>query len=171
MTSSILKPVIAKMMFFILSFITVFSLSSKAGGIVFEIYLNNKLLLKQQYNKVISGSPELQLDETNRNDNLRIFFTSCGASGKTRSVGIRDENNKLLKEWTFTNSSSSDLFMTIPVKEILALQKNKSNASLKLYYFSPEQFPDGQMLASVQSGKKSVAWIDQKGVPTADFRF
>lgn len=155
MTSSILKPLVGKVMLLIISFVTFSSLSSKAGGIVFEIYLNNKLLLKQQYNKVVSGSPDLQLGDANSNDNLRIFFTSCGRSGKTRSVGIRDENNKLLKEWTFTNSNSSDLSMTIPVKEILALQKDKPAGSLKLFYFSPEQFPNGQMLASVQATKKA----------------
>ena len=155
MTSSILRPLAGKVMMLIISFITLTSLSGNAGGIVFEIYLNNKLLLKQQYNKVISGSPDLQLGEANSNDNLRIYFTSCGQSGKTRSVGIRDENNKLLKEWTFANSNSSDLSMTIPVKEILALQKGKPAGSLKLYYFSPGQFPNGQMLASVQATKKT----------------
>ena len=158
MTSSILKFLAGKVMPMILSLITLCSLSGKAGGIVFEIYLNNKLLLKQQYGKVVSGSPDLQLTEANSNDNLRIFFTSCSPSGKTRSVGIRDENNNLLKEWTFTKSVSSDLSMTIPVKDILALQKGKPAGSLKLYYFSPEQFPNGQMLASVQSVKKSTVW-------------
>ena len=155
MVRSVLKPVMAKVMFFILTFITVLSLSSKAGGIVFEIFMNNKLLLKNQYGKVVAGSEVLQLGEADRNENLRILFTSCNATGKTRSVGVRDENNNLLKEWVFTNSSSSDLSMTIPVKDILALQKGKSTASLKLYYFSPDQFRDGQLLAFVPSGNKS----------------
>lgn len=153
------KPVLAKLMFFLLTFITAFSLSSRAGGITFEIYLNDNLVLKNQYNKVVSGSSELQLNEANNNDNLRIFFRSCNATGKTRSVGVRDGNNKLLKEWTFPNSSSTDLSMTIPVKEILALQKDKSATTLRLYYFSPDQFPEGQMLASVPNGKKSTVSI------------
>ncbi|MES1181489.1 MAG: hypothetical protein ABUL44_01715 [Flavobacterium sp.] len=158
MTSSIFKKTLAKAVLFIFSFITILSFSSKAGGITFEIYLNNKLLLKNQWNKVVAGSPDLQLDDASSDDNLRIYFTACHATGKTRSVGIKDENNNLLKEWTFTNSTSSDLSMTIPVKEILALKKGKSTGTLTIYYFSPDQFPNGQMLASVQPGKKNTVY-------------
>jgi len=149
MIRTIFKPVIAKTLFFLLSLFTVFSFSSKAGGIVFEIFLNNKLLLKQQYGKIVEGSATLQLANASNDDNLRINFSSCHATGKTRSVGIRNENNKLLKEWVFPNTTSSSLSMTIPVKEILALQKDKSAASLTL-------------LASVLPDKKSTVY--QRGV-------
>ena len=164
MTTSFFKPAWIKSLALCIVFFSGFSTISKAGGIVFEIYLNNKLLLKQAYNKVVSGSPDLQFTTANYNDNLRIVFTACGASSKTRSVGIKNENGEVVKKWDFVNSAASDLSMSIPVKEILALQKNKSNASLKLFYFSPDQFQDGFQLASLQPGKKELTILSDPKV-------
>jgi hypothetical protein len=158
MRVSIFKSTLVKSIALGFIFLSAFSTKSKAGGIVFEIYLNNNLLLKQAYSKVVSGSPDLNLTTANYNDNLRIFFSSCGASSKTRSVGIKNENNEVIKKWDFENSSTSDLSMTIPVKEILDLQKGKTTNALRLFYFSPDQFKEGFMLASVQSSKKELAF-------------
>jgi hypothetical protein len=158
MRVSIIKTALVKSFVLGFVFLTAFSTMSKAGGIVFEIYLNNNLLLKQQYNKIVSGSPDLQLTSANANDNLRIFFKSCNASSKTRSVGVKNENGEVVKKWDFTNSLETDLSMTIPVKEILELQKGKTAGALKLFYFSPDQFKDGYMLASVKTAKKEVAF-------------
>ena len=158
MTKSMFKPGLLKLLLPGFIFLSAFVNDSKAGGITFEIYLNNQLLLKQRYNKIEAGSPDLQFTSANYNDNLRIFFRSCGASSKTRSVGVKNENNEVLKKWDFENSSSTDLSMTIPVKEILNLQKSKPGSSLRLFYFSPDQFQDGYMLASLQTGKKNTAF-------------
>lgn len=147
-----MKPLFASILL-----LTIFSTSSHAGGYAFEIYLNNKLLLKQQHKTVISGSPLLQLTSANANDNLRILFTNCGMTRKTRSIAIKDENNATIKEWEFANATASDFTMTIPVKEILAIQKKKGNAVLKIYYFSPDHFTEGQMLASLQPESKKIA--------------
>jgi hypothetical protein len=168
MTPSIFKPAVIKSLMLGIIFLSAFQLQSKAGGIVFEIYLNNNLLLKQQYNKIISGSPAPKLTSTSYNDNLRILFSSCGESSVTRSVGVRNDKNELVKKWDFVNSSTSDLSMTIPVKEILDLQKGKSISALKLFYYSPDQFKDGYMLASVLPANKSVAFeskIQGKYIP------
>ena len=141
-------------------FITVFTATSYAGGYAFEIYLNNKLLLKQQHKTVISGSSLLQLTDANANDNLRIMFTNCGMTRKTRSIAIKDENENIVKQWDFPNATGDDFVMTIAVKEILALQKKKANTTLKIFYYSPDQFTQGQMLASLQPEGKKVAIID-----------
>ena len=158
MLNSLIKSSLVKSFILGFIFLSAFHTEGKAGGIVFEIYLNNNLLLKQQYNKIISGSPNLQLTAANYNDNLRILFSSCGASSKTRSVGIKNEKNELIKKWDFAISSTSDLSMSIPVKEILELQKGSSASSLRLFYFSPDQFNDGYLLASLQPSKKNVAY-------------
>jgi hypothetical protein len=157
MQVSIFKSTMVKSIALGFIFLSAFTTKNNAGGIVFEIYLNNNLLLKQAYNKVVSGSPELNLSTAKYDDKLRIFFSSCGASSKTRSVGIKNDNNEVIKKWDFENSSTSDLSMTIPVKEILDLQKGKSASSLRLFYFSPDQFKEGFMLASVQASKKELA--------------
>jgi len=156
--SKLMKPLLASILF-----LTIFSITSHAGGYAFEIYLNNKLLLKQQHKTVISGSPLLQLTSANANDNLRILFTNCGMTRKTRSIAIKDENNSTIKEWEFANATASDFTMTIPVKEILAIQKKKGNAVLKIYYYSPDHFTEGQMLASLQPEGKKVALKTNEG--------
>jgi hypothetical protein len=155
-TQPVNSTMIKRLLPFIL-FLTAFSFTSHAGGYAFEIYLNNKLLLKQQHKTVISGSPELYLTAANANDNLRILFTNCGMTRKARSIAIKDENNSIIKEWEFPNATTSDFTMTIPVKEILAVQKKKGNAALKIYYYSPDHFSEGQMLASLQPEGKKVA--------------
>ncbi len=156
--SSLLKSALLKLLVPGSILLSAFSSQSRAGGIVFEIYLNNQLLLKQAYNKIISGSPDLQLTAANYNDQLKIYFSSCHATSKTRSVGIKDENNEVIKKWDFENNTSSDISMTIPVKEILDLQKGKQASSLRLFFFSPDQFRDGYMLASLQPVKKNTAF-------------
>jgi len=138
-------------------FSTVFTATSYAGGYAFEIYLNNKLLLKQQHKTVIAGSPLLQLTSANANDHLRILFTNCGMTRKTRSIAVKDKNENIIKQWEFPNATGDDFAMTIPVKEILALQKKTTNATLKIFYFSPDQFTQGQQLASLQPEGKKVA--------------
>jgi len=158
MTTSMFKSGLLKLLVPGFILMSAFVNESKAGGITFEIYLNNQLLLKQRYNKIEAGSPDLQFTAANYNDNLRIFFRSCGTSSKTRSVGVKNENNEVLKKWDFENSSSTDLSMTIPVKEILSLQKSKPGAALRLFYFSPDQFQDGYMLASLLTAKKNTAF-------------
>lgn len=157
MLTSTIKPTWVKSFILGSILLSAFVIQSKAGGIVFEIYLNNKLLLKQSHDKIISGSPDLQLTSANYKDNLRILFSSCGTSSVTRSVGIKNERNILVKKWDFANSTSTDLSMTIPVKEILNLEKEKTT-SFKLFYFSPDHFKDGYMLASVLPFKKNVAF-------------
>ncbi len=137
--------------------ITILATTSYAGGYSFEIFLNNKLLLKQRHTTVIEGSPLLQLTAANANDNLRILFTNCGMTRKTRSIAIKDENGNNIKQWEFPNATGDDFVMSIPVKEILALQKKKANATLKIFYYSPDQFTQGQMLASLQPEGKKVA--------------
>lgn len=162
MLTSSIKRRILKSLFLGLIFLSAFQIQSKAGGIVFEIYLNNKLLLKQTYSKIVSGSPDLQLTSANYNDNLRILFSSCGESSVTRSVGIKNNKDELIKKWDFANSSTSDLSMSIPVKEILDLQKRKPVSGLKLFYFSPDQFKNGYMLASVLPANKSVVFESKR---------
>ena len=132
-----------------------FSLSAFAGGDVYEIYLNDKLVCKETH-KTISGSKELRLDKLNANDRLVIKYSHCGEVGKNRSIVIKDEKNNIIKEWKFTDGQNASV-MQIPVKELLALKA--TNASLKLYY-SAKQMPEGKMLTAIKIDNKKVAVND-----------
>lgn len=119
-----------------------------AGGVdSYEIYLNNKLLLRQLVTQPLSLK-SLPLDKANPNDQLVIYYSHCGTIGKGRKIAIKNEAGRVVKEWTFANASGTKTGMTIPVKEMLQLQKQYAKNQLSLYY-SSEQLPEGRMLAGV----------------------
>ncbi len=132
-----------------LCFIT-FSFTTKFGLDTYEIYLNDKLVLKQSVRQPLSLRV-LQLDKANTNDQLRINYIHCNTkgAGTHRNIVIKDENGKKLKDWSFANATGSDLTMAISVKELLALIKNNADHDLSLYYTSKE-LPKSEMLASLK---------------------
>jgi len=132
-----------------LCFIT-FSFTTKFGLDSYEIYLNDKLVLKQSVNQPLNLRV-LQLDKANANDQLRITYRHCTlkGAGTDRNIVLKDESGKKLKDWSFANTTGSDLSMTISVKELFALIKNNADHDLSLYYTSKE-LPKSQMLASLK---------------------
>lgn len=122
-----------------------FGFVSKYGGEGFEIYLNNKLVM-QQFGKQLASVNSLQLDQRFSNEQLTVKYYHCGQVGKNRHITIRDNQNKVLKDWRF-NDGSNNAAMNCPVNEILSLQKRNSN-SVNLYYSSAE-LPNGRLLTSI----------------------
>ena len=129
------------------------SFKSFAGGDVYEIYLNSKLVYKQTY-KLITGSNQLHFGKLNINDRIIIKYSHCGAVGQSRNIIIKDENNNVIKDWRFTDTKSNQSMMIIAVKELLSLKA--SSAVFKLYY-SAKQLPDGKMLAAITLDDKKLA--------------
>ncbi len=84
-----------------------------------------------------------------------------GQAGKGRSIAIKDEKGKILKEWTFANSTGSKKSMIIPVKELLQLAKNNSSSRLHLYY-AAQELPKGLMLTSLHLGKSNLIFNHKK---------
>lgn len=125
-----------------LLFIAMASFTAKPGGTdSYEIYLNNKLLLKQYVTQPLTLK-SLQLNKTNINDQLVIYYSHCGQIGKGRKIAIRDEKGNIVKEWKFANNGDG---MTIPVKELLALEQK----NLLSIFYTSEQLPQGRMLTGL----------------------
>jgi hypothetical protein len=91
----------------------------------------------------------LKLDKANEGDELRIKYTHCRMKGPGtgRSLTLQDEKGNTLKKWAFADAS--DFAMTVPVKELLQLEKKNSNHELSLHYASKER-PNGEMLAMLR---------------------
>jgi len=139
-------------------FLTTFSFAAIAGGDTYEIYLNNKLVFKQRVlNTTAVDLNSLQLTKENYNDELEVYYSHCGVTGTGRSIEIKDDKGNVLKEWKFKDVSGANASMTIPVKEILDLQKSNPNAALNLYYFSSKYLPKGRMIASIKLPGKNNA--------------
>ena len=131
------------------------SFTAKAGVDSYEIYLNNKLILRQAVNKPFTLH-SLQLDKANKDDQLVIYYSHCGAIGTDRSIVIKDDKGNTIKEWKFADASGSDnKGMTIPVKELLQLEKNYSQTNLNIVYFS-QQLPKGRALSVIQNSKSQI---------------
>jgi hypothetical protein len=127
---------------------TTFGFTSKFGLDGYEIYLNNKLILKKYVNQPLNLRV-LQLTKVNEGDELRIKYTHCRMKGPGtgRSLTLQDEKGNTLKKWDFADGS--DYAMTIPVKDLLQLEKKNSNHELSLRYASKER-PNGEMLAMLR---------------------
>jgi len=157
-----LKPALVKTFTLIVLCLTAFSFISKAGGDRYEIYLNDKRIMQRYVGQLAVDVSSLQLDKTNYNDKLVIYYSHCGTAGKGRTILIKDEQNKVLKEWKFADATRDDASMSIPVKDILDLQKSNVNANLGLYYFSSQYLPKGRMLTSIKLKEKNLA-LHQSG--------
>jgi len=129
---------------------TAFGFTTKFGLDSYEIYLNNKLILKQAVNQPLSLRV-LQLGKANDNDQLRITYKHCTVkgAGTNRSIAIKDEKGNILKKFEFANATGPDLNMVISVKDLLQLEKNNINHELSLHYTARE-LPKGEMLASLR---------------------
>ena len=145
---------------FAFAVLSLFTFKAIAGGDSYQIYLNNKLILKQYVTRPLNIK-SLQLDKANSNDQLVIFYSHCGQTGKGRSIAIKDDNGKILKEWKFANATGSNESMVIPAKELLQLAKNNIKTHLTLYY-TAQELPKGRMLTSVDLGKSSLTFNHPK---------
>ncbi len=117
------------------------------GGDSFQVYVDKKLVLDQAMHKYTSIK-NLELDTKNPNALVEVYYSHCGQIGKARHLQVRDENNRLLKEWTFEDGTGTKNFMNCTVKELVLLQKANGKSQLNLYYSSKE-LPKGQHLVSI----------------------
>jgi hypothetical protein len=151
MSTSISYRIAAKTLALLAVCATIFSFSTYRGAHSFRVYLNDKIVL-EQYVGAKEGAKTFELGKANYNDKLSVYYNECGQVGKGRSIAIRDENNKTLKEWRFADASSLAPDMSCKVGEILDLQKNKGG-KLQLFY-SSKVLPEGQLLAAIAVNKE-----------------
>ena len=130
-----------------------FSFSPKPGGEGFEISQGGKILTQKYGNNLEEGkSLQIQIIST---EPLIVKYYHCGRVGNNRIITVKDDQNKLLKEFHYADLKTPAPSMVVPLKDILTMKKG-SSVSLKLYYSSSE-LPKGRQLASIISGNTSLA--------------
>ena len=132
--------------------LTLATLYAKAGRDQFKVYLNNKLLLEQYVGESVSLK-QLQLEKANANDQLTFHYSHCGQIGTSRKIVVEDAKGNIIKKWEFADADGQNSGMVIPVKEVLALQKE----DLQFFYAS-NQLPKGMMIASFHVNNKTTSW-------------
>jgi hypothetical protein len=130
----------------------IYSFVSPTGGEGFEIYLDNKLVL-QQFNQEMKHTKNIQLTASDRNSELKVKFYHCGMAGKSRTLELKNADQKTVKQWQFDNSEGKNFAITVAVKDILSFQEKAGKSNIYLYYSSKEA-PQGRLLAGIVQGKK-----------------
>ena len=122
-----------------------FSFSSKMGGDHFEIFLNKKLVFRE-FVHMAKGVKSFELDQSNPEATLDIYYGHCGQTGKSRRIIIKDAQDRVLKQFNFSDATGK--YMSCKVKDLTNLQKKNSSSKFHLYYSSKE-IPKGKMLAAI----------------------
>jgi hypothetical protein len=120
-----------------------FSFTTGFGGDVFEIYLNGKQL-HQQFVHIDNSVKSIQLSSFNESDKLEVFYSHCGVMGTNRVLSLRNEQNEVVKEFKYGNTTSKRSLMVINRKDIGKMNDNK----VKLFYRSSE-LQAGKQLATI----------------------
>lgn len=123
------------------------SFSTNPGAHSFQVYLDSKLVL-DQYADTRTDAPKILLSSAEKYNQLIVKYNECGRTVTGRVITLKDEHNKVLKDWRFegTTSGYKDP-MTCNMKDIAALKQKGSN-TLKLFYSSKE-FPEGMQIANL----------------------
>jgi len=122
------------------------SFAINAGSDSFEIYINAKLVLKDY----VHGRKEVGTIMLNRNspeDAITVNYSHCGKIGTSRSISLKDRDNKVLKEWRFDDTQASKDPMAFKAEEIISSASQHSGLSL---IYSSNELPDGLVLATIQ---------------------
>jgi len=126
------------------------------GGDSFEIYIGKTLAL-QQFLYKDKAIKTVDLSVASATDELKVSFNHCGQTGTNRTVSIKD-NQQVLKQWKFADiKPGGSTQMNIPVKDIVAIQKNLKGKQLSLFYAS-DLMKEGKVLATFTSSAAQASW-------------
>lgn len=142
--------------------------NAKAGLDGYEIYLNDKLILKQYVNEPLNLE-SLGLTQANINDKLTIHYSQCNVPnklGKSRSITVKDSKGNTVKQWRFNDAKNGNTGMVIAVKELLKLDGANAPGKLSLYY-TAEGHATGQLLTHVRINAKSTSYYMKSKTPVA----
>lgn len=107
------------------------SFAPRVGGYSYTLHLNNKFVSEHYLTSKLE-TPSLALTEQATTGTLGIYFNECGQIGQGRKLSVRTADEKILKEWSFVNSTSKHESMEIGLKEVPTLASNK----VAIYYTS-----------------------------------
>ncbi len=127
-----------------------FAFASFTGAHNVQVYLDDKLVI-DHYVDSRTIAPKILVDPAENYGQLIVRYNECGRTVTGRMITIKNDENKVLKEWRFEGSSSGlENPMQISVKEITGL-KQKGTNSVNLYY-SSNDFREGLKIASLVLG-------------------
>ena len=121
-----------------------FSFNAPWGGDIVRVYLNDQMVMEQYLYKKESVK-EVDLSQAAPADRLSVVYSHCGSMGTHRSLTLRNQQDKLLKKWTYADKGQ---YLTCSVNDLLRL--SKPNQPVRVYYQSNE-LPEGKWVATLRA--------------------
>src|SRR5687767_6269860 len=84
---------------------TLFSFSGLPGAHSVQVYLDDKLVV-DQYLDSKTSAPKLTISEGEKYSQIIVKYSECGRTVTSRTITIKDDKNKVLKNWVFDGSTS-----------------------------------------------------------------
>lgn len=131
-------------------FLASFSLKG-GGGDYYKVLLNGRLVAEQYLTKPVAVKA-LSLNAANHNDKLTVYYSHCGQAGRSRSITLKSESGKILKEWKFSDSQSQE--MQIPVGEVLNASSKLNTVSV---FYASKEIPAGKQIISLNMSSIALA--------------
>jgi len=135
--------------------VVLFSFSSNWGGDSYQIYINKKLVMKEFVHNS-TGAKSFSMDKATYDDQVEVYYSHCGQVGKNRTIALKDENNRLIKELHFADYAGNNSGMSFKVSDYLNWEKRNGIDQVNIYY-SAKELPGGRLLASIQLGQEAKA--------------
>jgi hypothetical protein len=124
--------------------IAVFSFSAPSGADSFQIYLDKKLIV-EDYVHLAKKVKTINIQAANHNSQLEVYYNHCGELGRSRTIVLKDNQNRILREFRFKDGNK---FMTCKVSDFIDFKKKNPVPAINLYY-SAQQSPEPRLLANI----------------------
>lgn len=102
------------------------SFALRKGAHSYSLSVNGKEV-GQYYVGAKKPMPSITLTAS---DKLSVYYNECGKIGSSRGLSVRDDQNKILKEWKFDDNQEEHTPMTIITQGL------RRNTQIGLYYTS-----------------------------------
>lgn len=120
------------------------------GAHNFQVFLDDTKVADQYVDRN-SIIPKITIDPAENYKKLVVKYNECNRPVTTRTMTLKDNDDKVLKEINFEGTSRGlENPMSLDVKDIVGL-KPKSSSTMKLYY-SSNDFRQGQLVATLVIG-------------------
>jgi hypothetical protein len=132
-----------KKLMFLMALATVLAAWRSPGGDSFELYVQDKLIVRYFYASK-TPVPTVRLGQDAVRGTVALTFSHCGRTDTQRQITARDASGKVIKVWSFPNAGGkTGNRMTLTWDGI-----QKRNPTMSLYY-QAQEFPDEALLAHI----------------------
>jgi hypothetical protein len=121
------------------------------GGDYYKVLLNGKLVTEQYVYKP-AALKVLSLGAVNASDRLTVYYSHCGHVGTGRTVAVKNESGKILKQWKFADSAPQET--PLALTDIMQASSNQNTVSV---FYASKEMPSGKALIKLNVSATAVA--------------